>query len=730
MGEFVNLNNDDNLSNGGQTKALILLKHIHNHSILKADVLKHRIPTDEIKQIFLNFFEEGKSPSKALFAFKSNLRNTKGNDYYVYAGDRGELPDPQWVYYLYYKTFKQHFGASYGYAMMTSLAEAVNVYNLESNTNGAAIKVLEDGNFSIAISTPLMQRISFGLEECGEMLFIDASGNIDRYGCKVFVIYTNSCAEGLPVGTIILTSESSSVITEGLQLWKNLFPIDALSKRGEKGPKIFMSDDSAAERHALNDVFPQSTLLLCIFHVLQATWRYLWNSSHGVPLCHRQVLYSKVKDMLYSKSKEQLESTFNNILHEPLIKKYLKFESYITNLYQRKEEWALCYRKGLITRGQNTNNISEAGMKIIKDVILDRTKAYSPVQLFFFIVNELDAFYEMKILDIAANRPAQYLKKKYILTDTQKKDLIFKKLDGYRNIFEVHNNSSNTQYCVDLDVGICSCPKGDTGYPCKHLIFIAKNSNFDLGICLPTSEETRKRLHIIATGCSNIKEGWYSSVKNCDSKLPNNKQDTQNLNDNNVQIALEETDVSCRSDNIHNNNLNLKSICQDVSNCNDFEATIKQFDECIDKMKRAFDSDKTYFLPAIKSFVKSMENNVKTHAGLCSAMETFGKYSGLNPKLKNSKLIGSKRIGTQPTARARRTTQIGGRNNLTAGRTPKWRRVPEHGYTNKLSSSRLPQKKHKSFDPTQLPANIIKTPHSLTRCVEINKALGSTHSSK
>lgn len=83
-----------------------------------------------------------------------------------------------------------------------------------------------------------------------------------------------------------------------------------------------------------------------------------------MPLYHRQVLYSKVKDMLYSKSKEQLESTFNNILHEPLIKKYLKFESYITNLYQKKEEWALCYRKGLITRGQNTNNIREPARKL------------------------------------------------------------------------------------------------------------------------------------------------------------------------------------------------------------------------------------------------------------------------------------------------------------------------------------------------------------------------------
>ncbi|KAL5238195.1 hypothetical protein ACI65C_005605 [Semiaphis heraclei] len=311
--------------------------------------------------------------------------------------------------------------------MMASLVEAVNVYNLESNSNGAAIKVLEDNNFAIAISTPLMQRVSCGLEEYGEMLFIDASGNIDRYGCKVFVIYINSCAGGLPIGTIIVTSESSS-----------------------------------------------------------ATWRYLWNSSHGVPLCHRQVLYSKVKEMLYSKRKDQLESTFNNLLHEPLVKKYLKFESYITNLYQRKKEWALCYQKELITQGQITNNISEAGMKIVKDL---------------------------------------------------------------------HDHDD-------------------------------------------------------------------------------------------VQIAFEETNANCKLDT---NNPNMGDICKDLSDYDGFEATLQQFDECVDKMKRAFSSDKAYFLPAIKSFVKSMENNVKTHAGLCSAMETFG----LNPKVKNPKLIGNKRIGTQPTARAR-----------------------------------------------------------------------------
>lgn len=71
------------------------------------------------------------------------------------------------------------------------------------------------------------------------------------------------------------------------------------------------------------------------------------------------------------------------------------------------------------------------------------------------------------------------------------------------------------------------------------------------------------------------------------------------------------------------------------------------------KLKRAFESDKEYFLPGINAFVNSFERNVNTHAALLSAMMTFGKYSGINPKSIKPKLIGN--------------TQIGGRRNLTFG---------------------------------------------------------------
>lgn len=148
--------------------------------------------------------------------------------------------------------FKKIFGVAHGYDMMIFLKEAIDDYNMECKSESAAMRILEDGNFAIAIATPLMKRISVGLNECGEILFIDASANVDRYGCKVFMIrvYTNSCAGGLPVGTIILTSESTSVISVGLELWKTLFPLETLGGRGIVGPKIVMSDDSTAERNA------------------------------------------------------------------------------------------------------------------------------------------------------------------------------------------------------------------------------------------------------------------------------------------------------------------------------------------------------------------------------------------------------------------------------------------------------------------------------------------------
>jgi len=84
------------------------------------------------------------------------------------------------------------------------------------------METFEDGNFVIIIASPSMKRISSGLDESGEILFIDASGNVDRYGLKLSLYVTISCAGGLSVGTLILKSESTSINSRGLNIYRAL----------------------------------------------------------------------------------------------------------------------------------------------------------------------------------------------------------------------------------------------------------------------------------------------------------------------------------------------------------------------------------------------------------------------------------------------------------------------------------------------------------------------------
>ena len=76
-------------------------------------------------------------------------------------------------------------------------------------------------------------------------------------------------------------------------------------------------------------------------------------------------------------------------------------------------EWAICYRNSIPTRGNNTNNIAEAGIRIIKDLIFGRIKAYNLVQMFQFVTDALENYMKRKLLNIAHNRFDYYISRKF-----------------------------------------------------------------------------------------------------------------------------------------------------------------------------------------------------------------------------------------------------------------------------------------------------------------------------
>ena len=51
--------------------------------------------------------------------------------------------------------------------------------------------------------------------------------------------------------------------------------------------------------------------------------------------------------------------------------------------------------------GNNTNNYIERSFGIMKDIIFVRTKAYNLIQIFQFIITNMERFYERRVLEIA-----------------------------------------------------------------------------------------------------------------------------------------------------------------------------------------------------------------------------------------------------------------------------------------------------------------------------------------
>ena len=72
------------------------------------------------------------------------------------------------------------------------------------------------------------------------------------------------------------------------------------------------------------------------------------------------------------------------------------------------------YRADLPVRGNNTNNFCESAVRVLKDRILERTKAFNVPQLAEFASAHLQVYYERRILDVANGRFDNVLTSKYM----------------------------------------------------------------------------------------------------------------------------------------------------------------------------------------------------------------------------------------------------------------------------------------------------------------------------
>ena len=238
-------------------------------------------------------------------------------------------------------------------------AECCTEFPLPEGEVYCKIAQTEDGETFVVTCNPILRRVHQTIPQSAELVFIDATSNVDRNDTKLLHLVCPSVVGGLPLADILCTREDTETIHFALELLKTVLPTDAFYGRGcELGPCLFMTDDSDSIRSSLSASWPQAELLLCQFHVLQALWNWLWEGKHNIANPDRPILLRLFRDVLYSENEEQLFDNMEKLNVSLVFHQYPNFQA---DLFPRIHAWSLEHRvrNMLPTSNNNTTNLVE-----------------------------------------------------------------------------------------------------------------------------------------------------------------------------------------------------------------------------------------------------------------------------------------------------------------------------------------------------------------------------------
>ena len=136
---------------------------------------------------------------------------------------------------------------------------------------------------------------------------------------------------------------------------------------------------------------------------------------------------------------------------------------------------------------------------------------------------------QKKLIDVITGR---YSNLKYFPDKKKLGSLII--IDECQEIFTIQNTENNHAYEVNINLGICSCPLGSKGGPCKHQHFVAIEKEKSCPNIVPVTVEQKMKYHFIALGNTNIDSNWYAPLT-----MHEKPQEISNEKENHDEVNIE-----------------------------------------------------------------------------------------------------------------------------------------------------------------------------------------------
>ena len=284
-------------------------------------------------------------------------------------------------------------------------------------------------------------------------------------------------------------------------------------------------------------------------------------------------------------------------------------------------------------RGNHTNNYAEAGIRILKEIVFGRIKAYNLIQMFQFITVTMEKYFINRLLDMAHSRYRPGIALRYkALYSVQKTFTIIKQLrDSIYLIVEDKPRVGILESLVDMDIGICSCSLGNTGAPCKHQGAVARKFNLcSVNLAPFYSQKARQAFAILAVGKSNTMDmDFYADLR---------AQDVTSLQKPDIQTPAITTNDTLTDD------LTLPLQGSDKENSptppEDRLPTFRlELEEVVqDMLERVKEGDRNY-ISGLRKYIAAYKAMQRSHAPTASIAYAFHSFGRPDRKLNRDCLI-------------------------------------------------------------------------------------------
>ena len=354
---------------------------------------------------------------------------------------------------------------------------------VEMDESNVACIVLDDDEKNIEIIFLQSQKQREWFDKFPELIILDGTYKINNAGMALYdILVEDGFGSSCVVAYCFVAQETKVSLVNFLQIFKKYNP-------RWKDVKVTLTDKDMTEIVSLNEELPQSTNLLCRFHMLKYFRTKI--ATYSCPKETKEQLMQLAKRMVYALSVDDMNRVVAEIESiSPLFHEYLS-----KNWLSCKGSWCTFEQKELFTMCNSTTNKIEAHHRVLKLYLKSSASLYWNLEKLMIIMNDREEklshqdFIERMYTSIDTSELAPGVQP-YLKHCTS--FAAYKVIEEYKKackkayIFEENDDGFIVQgsamtYVVSSTISSCTCSLFSAMMlPCCHLIFLLLQKEKDI----------------------------------------------------------------------------------------------------------------------------------------------------------------------------------------------------------------------------------------------------------